>query len=61
MRDGCLVQNVIDACLFRGTLRYVLYVCDSRHKLSKKQPVEYAHSQQYSWSFGLYIHTWDVC
>ena len=23
MRDGCLVQNVIDACLLRGTLWYV--------------------------------------
>ena len=29
MRDGCLVQNVIDACLLRGTLWYVLYVCDT--------------------------------
>ena len=27
MCDGCLVQNVIDACLLRGTLWYVVYVC----------------------------------
>ena len=37
MRDGYLVQNVIDACLLRGTLWYVcICVWHCRHKLSKK-------------------------